>query len=248
MALQFIRAAQQLKILDAADEAVAVVRSRGFTPHRPAFDTVRFDLTDFADRLDALSTRARAAYTARASGQASYEAESNEAREAVAAFEGWVRRLHAAARAISRSDHPVASKVEDLFRVGVFEGGSAENVFGNGPQLVQDVASLGDLSDVGLTPAFVDEGRTLLAAIRGERADAWDVRTVRVTQTAFLHELLDDIVDHMDRFARYREFAMAMSDTEIPDLGLAVIRASMAGPSKALLPNDDVATAGTTSL
>ena len=248
MALQFIRAAQQLKILDAADEAVAVVRSRGFNPHRPAFEAVKFDLTRFADQLDRMTTNARTAYTARASGQASFEAESSEAREAVAAFEGWVRRLHAAARAISKSDHPVASKVEDLFRVGVFEGGSAENVFGNGPQLVADVASLGDLTDVGLPPSFVDEGRTMLAAIRSERTDAWDVRTVRVTQTAFLHELLDDIVDHMDRFSRYREFAMAMADAEIPDLGLAVIRASLAGPTKAPLAVGDVATPSAASL
>lgn len=231
MAMQFLRRAQQLKILDAADETAAILRSPAFTRFRPALADVGFDVDAFATELADVAAQGRAAYTERASAQDTYEGETADVRGIVAEFEDWVRKLHTAARALELTDHPVANKITKALKLDSFEGGSAENIHGNGPNLVLNVERLGDLSPLGIPADFVQEGRELLARMPTERSDVSGSGFGRQVFTSDLHVHLDGIVALMERYERFREFAMAMSGSEIPGLGLAAVRANLAGRS-----------------
>ncbi|MCB9682180.1 MAG: hypothetical protein H6733_12005 [Alphaproteobacteria bacterium] len=240
MAMQFLRRAQQLKILDAADETAAILRSPAFARFRPAMEAVRFDVDAFADELAAKAAEGRVAYTERASAQDTYEGEASDVRAIVAAFEEWLRKLHAAARAIQMLDHPMATKIDKALKLDSFDGGSAENIHGNGPNLIRNLDKLGDLSELGIPAAFVEEGRKLLARMPPERSEVADSGFGRQVFTGDLHADLDAIVTLMERYERFREFANAMSGIEIPPLGLAAVRANLSGrPSSADLGADD---------
>ncbi len=236
--LQFIAKAEQLKVFDAGDEAVAIVRSKGFARYRAAFELVRFDVDAWAATLKDVVTKTRKVYTTREVADDAFVDQSREARELSEAFDAWVKKLHAAARAIAVSDHPSAKNVAALFRLGTFEGGSAENNHGDGWVLLENVARLADPADAGLPPGFIEEAKQLLNAMDPERSDAWSARSDRMAYTVDLHKGVQRIVDLLERFARYREFAMAMSGEEMPELGLAVIRSSLtpSEPTPALVP------------
>lgn len=239
MSMQFLRRAQQLKILDAADETAAILLSPAFTRFRPALTQVAFDVDAFAADLAAAAAHGRAAYTERESAQDTYEGETADVRELVIAFEAWVRKLHAAARAIEVLDHPLAHKIGKALKLDSFDGGSAENIHGNGPNLVRNLERLGDLSALGLPPSIVLEGRAILARMPAERGETADKGFARTVFTSDLHVHLDAIVQLMERYERFREFAIAMSGTEIPGLGLAAVRANLAPRAAAPAPVDD---------
>lgn len=235
--LGFIRNVEQLKILDAADEACAIVRSPGYVEHVPRYAAVRFDVLGWADKLDAAAREGRRLYTLRGAADDRFENESREVRDLVEDFAKWLRKLHLAAYAIERLDHPLARSVRKLFKVGDFDTDSAESVYGDGPLLLSQVLDLGDLSEVGLPPAFVDQARQLLDRIGPDRTDAWSERTVRVNRTTQLHRVLDRIVDLMETCGRYREFASVMDDgDEIPEFGLGNVRAALASQPKQAEP------------
>ena len=241
MAMQFLRRAQQLKILDAADETAAILRSPAFRRFRPALAAVRFDVDAFADELAEAARQGRAAYTERASAQDTYEGETSDVRDVTEAFEAWVRKLHAAARAIEVTDHAVANKIDKALKLHSFEGGSTENIHGNGPNLLRNLQRLGDLTELGIPASFLQEGRDLLVPMPDERADVASTGFGRKVYTIDLHAFLDQIVVLMERYERFREFAIAMSGTEIPGLGLAAVRANVA--SRPSIPSASETTA-----
>lgn len=239
MAYQFISRVAQLKILDGADEAVATVRSEGFAHERPKFEDAAFDMMEWADALAKLGDAARKVYTRRSRANQTFLRESAEVRGLLAEFEQWERVLRTASYAIARRKSPLALKFTEVYRHNEYEGGSAENVVGTGPGLLEALEELGDLSALGLDPAFMQRGRKLLDALRPERNEAWAVRTERIAGTSRLRTLFDEIVERFEDFAAAREFAMEKSGTEITDLGLGTIRAALA-PTETVADDDPV--------
>lgn len=229
MALQFLRRAQQLKILDAADQAVAVVRSPAFARFRPALAGVGFDVDAFARDLSAAALLGREAYTARGSSQDQQRAEATDVRRLVEDFATWVRTLQAATRALEILDHPRARGIARELDLAAFSGGGVEEVHARGPTLLRTLEGLGDLTALGIPPAFVAQGRALVEALPAERAEVLDHELDGQLSTAGLHAHLDTLVDLLDRYERFRAFAEAMTDTPIPGLGLAAVRARASG-------------------
>lgn len=232
MPVRFIRAAQQLKILDAADEAVGIVSAPAFSTYRPAFELVRYDLDAFVDKVRSLAKAGRRAYTARDRAQTAFELESDDVRAAVEAFEVWVRQIHTLARALASTDDPRVAKILGWVKVGDFETGTYVNTHGYGPSVIDALRDMGDLSDLGITPALLDRGQALFDALYDERQEVLHARTGRIEATARLNQLLDELVTEIDQYALFRDAAMAMSGVDIPTLGLAVIRADLARPAE----------------
>ncbi len=234
--LQFIQSVEQLTLLDAADEASALVRAPSFTEHLPKFSLVRFDALAWAHELRAVTREARITYTERDVGNDEYEDEARQVREISEAFAKWVSVLHSAARAIESTDHPIAGSVAKIFKLHDFDSSSTKAIFGEGPSLMMHARKLGDLTALGLPPSFFDEGQALLDRVLPELDETVNAKGMRMSRTDRLHALLDQAVQLMERFARYREFAMAMSRSEIPELGLAQVRAALAPRPNAAAP------------
>lgn len=249
--MQFIERAEQLKIIDAGDEAVAIARSNGFQHHVPKFATVRFDVHDWANTLYDTVTLARRAFTVRATADATYEGEAEEVRGLVEGVTEWVKTVWAAARALELTDPASAKKIANVFTARDYSDGSTENVHGHAPGLVEALLDEEVFAKLPLPPDHRAKGEALLDPVRGERIDAWGSRWDRVEETARLHIHLDAIVQLLERYARHREVASLVTGAEIPDFGFAVLRASLAPrrkPDEAPAPDAAPAPAPASSL
>lgn len=118
MALQQFRAAPQLSLLDAADEAAASIDSPGFDDWRPHFEAVAFDLDDLVTRLRQLSAEGREAFTARGSTQTWFEIAAKDVRRAHAAVRDGLARLRAGAQAMAAARHPGAARLDRVLSAG----------------------------------------------------------------------------------------------------------------------------------
>lgn len=226
--MMFMERAQQAKIVDAGDEAVAVVCSEAFRAFAPHFQAVGFDVGAWGNELAQTTAAARESFADRSSVDDAYRVETAEVQDVVTAFETWVRTLRAAAHAHEVMDNADAKRLSRMLGLPNYEGGSNENVHYTGPNVLRTVIGLGDLTAFGLPASFVEEAQRILDALLPERSQVWDRAYTRVCGTEQLHAHLDRVVLLMERYARFREFAMLRSGREIPEFSLAALRAGVA--------------------
>lgn len=228
--IQHLFHAEQLAIIDQAEQLATYHLSPAFEEVRAAYQAVKIDVAADASKLRDLAAKARVTRAERDVFHAIYQTESELVRHGVAQIDTWMDVLSAAIDVALHDEHPLALRLQKLF-------GSASTPQDSYRVAVQSLLGIlltaekeGD-AGLSLPDGFVAEGRRLWDELRENREDVAEAEARRMLRTGELNLLLGEIKRLVLRMHAAHRSASLTAERELPGFELAILRAAVGGSS-----------------
>lgn len=218
------------------DQAAFTMEELRGPNNRPTLQAMRksgFDVDDFVHRFESTLQRALDVHTRQEKSKALVNQEREEDRTLAEAGYRWIRSLHARLRLADARGMLSSVNIGRTFRFGVLR---APRVRGVLTELRVQVAELDkvtdDLSAVGITPTFREQGRALLDNLTRDRAETADATSRRAHLTQELRELEEKLIALIRELRAMRSVVNIDTDKKLPGFSLTKLRAYAGRPPR----------------
>jgi hypothetical protein len=226
--MQWLDEVRQTATLDEAEQLAVRLGQKPFESAREAYAQVNFDIPEFALGVTNLVTQARRARASAIVAQNRYELESGDRRAVVAEVAKWLEQLHMAGRYAKANKHPLGQQLPKLLFTSEVSAETWSQSRDGMLPVLDNVADLGDLTEIGLPADFHARGVALYERLGEERDDAVFAESSRFIATGRLEALLDQIVEQFERIVAARDLYMSLYDEDLPGLELSLVKSAAA--------------------